>query len=219
VKECHKESLFHKELLYICYTTFTLTIDQVKAMKERIIEFLAQGMSPTQTASIVGVSASYISQLRKEPEFLQLVEDKKKEFFASENVEDKVLNNKYAAVEHAILNQLESQLAYAELPALTRALEVVGNRQEKRFQRMHPASIPQVGVNVNVLQLTLPSHAAQALPAYSLNEKKEVVAIGDRTMSPLSSEGVKNLFNQLSGKSVSALPLEDDGKTLQMENL
>jgi hypothetical protein len=43
----------------------------------------------------------------------------------------------------------------------------------------------------------MPSHVVKSHPVISLNEKSEIVAIDAQPMAPLSSDGVKNLFEAI----------------------
>jgi transcriptional regulator with XRE-family HTH domain len=179
--------------------------------KARIASYLAQGLKPSQVCSIVGVTAAYISQLLKEAsanadcEFARLLKEystKEEEAFS----EDKALTNKYMSIEHKVLDAIESQMSFAELPALTRTLEVIANRQEKRLQRLTAPRDPNGTVIHNVIQLTIPAHA---IPEHVISSNKEVVAIGNQQLAPLSADGVKSLFSQIqaSKQAVLAAPV------------
>lgn len=166
-------------------------------MKERILTYLAQGLKPAQVSSILGVSPGYISQLLSQEDFKESLKEART-VALKEGDTDIALTNKYTAVEHALLNAMEGQMAIAELPALARALEVIGTRQEKRAQRL----AQPVGQNTNnqvVVNITLPSHAIPELsaPNYQLNAQREVVSVDNKTIAPLSSSGVKSLFAAL----------------------
>lgn len=168
-------------------------------MRTRILNYLAQGVKPAQVASIVGCTASYISQLGKDEEFLKELAAARVE--THKNVdEDKVLTNKYMAMEHRLLDSMEGAMALAELPAIVRALEVIGNRQEKRAQRL--AAPVQPGNGITIVHISLPQHA---VPEYQINPQKEVVAIGGREINPMSSEGVRKLFQNLTEKKLLAV--------------
>ncbi len=160
-------------------------------MRDRILHYMAQGVTAAQTASIVGCTPSYINQLSKDELFVSQLKEAREKASGEEVDEDKVLSNKYLAMEHKILDGMSNAMAFAELPALTRALEVVATRQEKRALRL---AQPQGQGNGNVyVNITLPSHA---VPEYQVNARREVVSIGDRTVAPMSSTGVANLFKQ-----------------------
>ena len=173
--------------------------------KERAAGYLAQGVGAGQVAKIMGVTPGYISQLLKEEDFKLLVEKSKSLNDGSEEAEQQSIQKKYTGLEHQILTAIAESLPNAELPALTRALEVVANRQDKVMARKMPAAINGGGGNgVNVhVTLTLPAHAIPSAPVIQLNEKSEVVAIDSKPMSPMSSVGVERLFKQK--KAVEAL--------------
>jgi len=164
-------------------------------MKNRIIDFLAQGLRPSQVAGIVGCTPSYVVQLSKDEEVAKLIAEKRQELLPNLD-DDKILTNKYMSAEHAILKQIEDNISMYEPRDTIRALEVIGNRQEKRLQRLTPAAAPNQGPVFNVLNLTLPAHAAASLPSYKLNESKEIIEVAGQALAPLSTEGVRNLFMQ-----------------------
>lgn len=168
-------------------------------MRDKILQYMAQGLKASQVCSIVGCTASYISQLGKDEQFLAELAAARVEAHKVVD-EDKVLTNKYMALEHKLLDSMESAMALAELPAITRALEVIGTRQERRALRL-AAPLQQPGATV-IVNLTLPSHA---VPEYQINAQREVVAIGDRPISPMSADGVKNLFMQMAARQREAL--------------
>jgi hypothetical protein len=133
--------------------------------KERIAEYLASGVPPVQVASIVGVTPSAIAQLAKEEGFKDLLETKVQELASQPAArEEVILNSKYSATEHRLLDAMGGAIATAELPAITRALEVV-------------------------------------------NERSEVVAIGNQAMASLSAGGVRKLFQDISETKAAAVEL------------
>lgn len=173
-------------------------------MKDRILHMLAQGLKGSQIASVIGCSAGYITQVAKEETSAGKIAEYRREYFGEDAGKDKdgeILTSKYNAIEHSLLEKIGDQLQYAELPALTKTLEVIGNRQEKRLARLAGIGAGGGGNQVHVT-LVLPSHARLEMPSYEVNENKEVIAIAGREMAPMSSEGVKNLFMGLSGKGI-----------------
>lgn len=170
----------------------------MSSMRDRIINFLGKGYKPSHVASIVGCTPAYVTQICKEPEVKDKIEALKEE--SSGKDEEASLTLKYAGVEHSILSAIENQLSYAELPALTRALEVIGNRQDKRHQRFNPTQPqqPGQGVHITMLNVTLPQHAAVG---FQLSKEKEIIEMNGKELSPLSSDGVKSLFDGISGRN------------------
>ena len=163
-------------------------------MKDRIMDYLAAGIKPVQICSIVGCTPAYISQLLADEDFKLALNDKLTN--QSEDASEQALDMKYEAVEHRILNAVQDALANAELPALTAALRVVGDRQEKMRQRKNPILMP-VHQNVNVISLTLPAQYALKAPTIKMNELQEVIAVGDNILAPMSADGVRAMFSRM----------------------
>lgn len=167
-------------------------------MKERIRNLLASGMKPADVASTVGCSPGYVSQLWKDEEFKKSVEALAVAD-AGEKSEEEHLDKRYQNLEHKIINNIESELGNAELPALTRALEVVAKRQnERRKEKLPVTPTTQQIANIHVTNISLPAHAlARPAPIVQVNEQNEIIAIDNKPLSPMSSDGVKNIFQQI----------------------
>lgn len=174
-------------------------------MKERILEYLAAGIPGGQVATIVGCTPAYVSQLLKDDDFKAELRARLQD--VPENAEEVSLDAKYTSLEHSIIAQMQSSMATAEMPALTQALRVVSERQEKRRIQKNPALAPPLA-QVNVVQLTLPAAFQQQPQKIVMNENKEVLSIGNNVLAPLSVDGVKSLFSKLRGENVPA-PLPD----------
>lgn len=161
-------------------------------MKDRILNYLASGLQPAQISSILGCSPAYISQLLKDPDFKAKVEAA---MIDNKTPADEALDNKYEALEHTIVKEMQAQVIQAELPHLTKALEAVTKAQDARAKRKNPG-LQQATILQQVVQISVPQHAIAA-PVLTLNEKSEVVAIDSKPLAPLSAGGVKALFQQL----------------------
>ncbi len=173
--------------------------------QEAIAKYLAQGLKPSQVASLAGVTPAYISQLAKAEEFQQEIEARRaaQEGIPSE-VEERI-DNKYLALEDRLLDKISEAAEFAEGRDLSRFLEVVTNRHDKRIARQRPAQ----GQTINVVAISLPAHAAPEPLNYQLNEQSQITAIGNRLMAPLSAEGVRSLFGQMGQMpQPSAIPSE-----------
>lgn len=186
-------------------------------MKDRIAFYLAEGLSAAETANIVGCSPGYISQLlSKDEAFKAEVEDKLKN---RKSTVDENLLTKYQGLEHRIIKAMGAQLDNAELPHLTKALDSVVKAQEAAHKRANPNLNPGSTQVVQVVQITLPAHAIPQMPVMTLNQQAEVVAIDNKPLAPMSSDGVKNLFTQIKEKkelqNVSQIPLPDSSSESQ----
>ena len=167
----------------------------LNSQQERIIGFLAQGLKPSQIATIVGCTPAYISQLLGEegPEgFAQALTEKAKELSQQEDVEEKTISAKYLSMEHKLLQSIENRFGEAEFPQLVNALKVVGERQEKRaLRKAGLVQLPHGNITQNIVNISVPSHA---LPELRMNERLEVTAVDERIMAPMSSAAVRQLF-------------------------
>lgn len=165
---------------------------------DRIASLLSSGLKATQVATIVGCSPARISQLLSTEDFKLLV-DSKIATLDLENIEEVALSNKYNAAEHALIKQVMEKSEGAELRDVVSALRVVGERQEKMKTRMNPSTSPNSQTIVQVVSITLPSHALPKSPI-EMTGNGEVISIGEQTLAPLSSTAVTNLFSNLSKK-------------------
>lgn len=176
-------------------------------MEDKILNYLANGLAPSQVATLVGVSPGFISQLRSNPDFSAKL---KAAILDNPTSVDDKLEDKYCAVEHALVNAVQDALPGAELPAIARALEVVSKIRISRQQIKNPLFAQQHNMNINVVQLTMPSHIMRKDPVIHMNEKQEILAIDNEPMAPLSSDGVRNLFSQIKAqRAASAIPLTE----------
>ncbi|MGE4259169.1 MAG: hypothetical protein AB7F19_07495 [Candidatus Babeliales bacterium] len=166
--------------------------------KDRIKSYLGSGLKPAQICSIIGCTPSYVSQLLKDEEFKAEVEALRD---AGAVPEDERLDKKYVSVEHRLVERIHEEAEHADIGQLARALDSVVKAQDMKHTRKNPVAAAGAMVNVNLVSLTLPAHAIPtAQPSVVLNEKHEVVAIDNKPMAPMSSDGVKNLFATLAAK-------------------
>lgn len=163
-------------------------------MKNRIMRYLADGVKPANISTIVGCKPSYISQLLADEDFQAQLAELIEQTQAEPDIEEKSLTSKYVTMEHKLLASMEGALADAKLSEITRALEVVAKRQIDTKALNRPA--PQT-TNVTMVSLTLPATSRIHVPQVVMNETQEVVAIGNDVLAPMSSEGVKSMFQQL----------------------
>lgn len=161
-------------------------------MKDRVKQLLIKGYKASEISGIVGCSPSFISQLLKDEEFLKEVEAGKL-VDQAEKTEETHLDNRYERVEHKLLDAMIDTMESASLGEITRAVEVINKRKEAK--RAPPAQT-NTGIQVNVVSLVMPAHAlpSQQAATITMNEKQEIIAIGGRALSPMSSDAVKNLF-------------------------
>lgn len=170
--------------------------------QEAIAKYLAQGLKPSQVASLAGVTPAYISQLAKQPDFIAEVETRREAHSGLPSEVEERIDNKYLALEDRLLDKISEAAEFAESRDLSRMLEVVTNRHDKRIARQRPAQAQ----TVNVVAISLPAHIAPEPLNYQLNDQSQITAIGNRLMAPLSAEGVRNLFQQMATPRADQFP-------------
>ena len=165
-------------------------------MKERILKLLINGLKAAEVASIVGCSQAYISQLLKDNNFREELRQGMM-LVQAERTEEEHIEAKYQNLEYKILGSIEESLGEASLGEKVRALEAINKRSDARHARRNP--IPQgPQLQLNVVSLQLPQHAmAKIEPVIQMNSQSEIVAIDNMHLAPMSADGVKNLFEQI----------------------
>lgn len=159
---------------------------------DRIATLLASGLKPQQVSSIVGVSPSRVSQIAASPDFAAILTLKQAEV-NKKNIETEAISAKYLTAEHILVDQIINLASSAELRDATMALKAVAERQDRAAARANPVHAAQVTVQ-HIVQLNLPTHA---LPEITLSANNEVMSIDDKSMAPLTSDGVQNLFSRM----------------------
>lgn len=169
---------------------------------ERVATLLASGLPAASVASIIGVSPARISQLKAEEGFEEIFQAKMAEM-ATKDAEEVSIGAKYLEAEHKLLKQVIDLSSVSEMRDVTAALRVVAERQERAKNRINPI---QQGTQVfnTVVQLQLPTHA---VPELSFSGNKEVIAIQERSLAPLSSTAVTSLFASMNPKEKDNDPL------------
>lgn len=194
----------------------------LSAKQLKIAYYLAQGLKPTQVAGICGVTLGYISQLVKPGEgpegFMEEVNRLAAE--SAQQVqegldEEKDLDLKYLAAEHAALKAIEENLFGGEpalLNAQINALKAIADRQDKRIKRQQPQAAVHNGAQIGAMHITqilLPQHALQ-LPRIELNSSNQVIGINGQAMAPMASQQVQRLFKDAKSKEEVLAAAEQD---------
>jgi len=168
--------------------------------KDKAIDLLSMGVRPGQVASILGVSPGRISQLLNEPEVKQAIEEKQLSSI-EENREEEVIKAKELAVKNNILNALSSRSDEASFMELAKTYEIIA-----RCESFRKNTLPMGGTQVfngQVVQVALPMQALREFQQLAIQRtsEKEIIAIEDRELAPMSSQNVAALFTQLRGEN------------------
>lgn len=161
--------------------------------KERIVHYVAQGIQPVQIASILGVSPQYISEVQNDPAFSVALAAVQKTM-AKTLVEEKHEED-YVKLESSVLRQIKESLPFAEFHDLTRLMDSLIKRKQSIAQV--PGGIVHNTTTYNTVVLKVPQVVA---PDILINERREVIAVDGRTMAPMTTQGVRSLFEILKEK-------------------
>lgn len=183
-------------------------------MKDRIKQLLIGGLRASEVASIVGCTPAYISQLMANNEFKKEVEAAR--ILSNESkTEDQHIEQRYQNLEHQLITSIGEDLPNAEFGQKLRALDIVGRRYDERRKLRIPTPNPSSASgphtnNYTLINIGLPDHMMpQAVPVVEMNENKEILAIDNKPLAPMSADGVKNIFAQiLHKKQMQRLQLE-----------
>ena len=156
-------------------------------MQEAIISYLAQGLTQSQVADIVGCSASYISQLTSRTEIAERIEELKSQ--QKETEEEKKLEKKYKTLEERLIEKVENEMAFAEYRELLLLMQILHRRKGPL--------VPQNVTNTTNVRNVILQVPQAAVPELVLNDRKEVIGLGDTSLAPMGAKSVKELFIKL----------------------
>lgn len=168
---------------------------------DRIAELLASGLPPTLSASITGVSPSYISQLLKDPDFKELVNDLAKERVEKEataSVEDKEIKhygNKLLGAEHKIVDHLLERIHMMEDRTAISALREIGARHDAMRKPTLGSVVAQMGNSGGTLRMIELSLPAVAAPDIMFGKNSEIVQIGNRSITPMPTAALQKIID------------------------
>jgi hypothetical protein len=165
--------------------------------KEKAIDLLSMGVRPGQVASILGVSPGRISQLLAIPEVSKSCMEEKQLLASTENRENEVILAKESAVKHNLLNALSERSGEASFMELARSYEIIA-----RCESLRKNNIPMAGTQVfngQVIQVALPLQALSSFRELEVQQtsEKEIIAIENRELAPMSAQNVTALFSSL----------------------
>lgn len=154
--------------------------------KQAVVRYLAQGIPTEQIAAAVGCDASYISQLKADPD----VQAQVVAHSAESTVRDANFDDAVEEAEELALERIKKSLPFANLGQSLAAFRVLNSARRRKDG---PAVSSAVTVNVT---LTLP---ASALPRYVTNASNEIVEVEGRTLVSATPRSIDALVAQKAG--------------------
>ena len=163
----------------------------------RALEMLGNGLSPAVTASALGVSESYISQLLGEQEFSTQVTALR---FATLQAASK-RDNSYDEIEDALLKKLHDLLPTMYKPMeIVRALTVINGAK----RRGAGASQENVTINNTIVQLSLPTCITSR---FVKDVNNQVVVAGEQSLVTIPAAQLTATLNSKVTQNDRALSL------------
>lgn len=157
----------------------------MNSTKEHIIALLSQGISAAQVAAAAGVSESYISQLRADPELSALISTQ-----AVDKIEkNTAFDNTLERAELLALEKIEKNLPFANMGQAMAAFRIL-NSARKRTDAFGAAQDQSTSITVN---LTLPAAAAAK---YVVNTSNEIVEVEGQTMITATAKSLDGILAQ-----------------------
>lgn len=162
-------------------------------MMERIISYIAQGFGTEKICEMVGCTPSYIEEVKQHSDFDTIYKRSQRQLLKLKEAEE--TEDKYDALERSTLSAVKDNLPFAEFRDLTKLMEMMIRRK----QQAAPITAASITFNQtnNTVMLSIPHAAA---PEIVLNNQKEVIAIGNRSLAPMQASGVRQLFSDIEKK-------------------
>lgn len=145
-------------------------------MKDRILSLLGNGFSPAITASAVGCSESYVSQLLSDEQFSAAVSELRFNNLQAANARD----TKIDAIEDELLKKLKEAI-----PLMMRPMEITKAAAVVNAMKRRGSSAPeQVHIHNQVIALQLPSFAKTQ---FQFSSTRELVEVAGRALITMPS--------------------------------
>ena len=159
--------------------------------KEQIIALLSQGISAAQVAAAVGVSESYISQLRNDPEISDLIVTSGTAKLEAAALFDSSLER----AELMALEKIEKNLPFANMGQAMAAFRILNSARKRKDAFATPVD-QSTSITVN---LTLPATAAAR---YVVNNANEIVEVEGKTMITATAKSLDSMLASRAGAAL-----------------
>ena len=166
---------------------------------DRIANLLVAGHTATNIAKLTGVSPSYISNLKNDPDFvihLEALAQEKLEEANDSNFEQEIYHDKLAAAEHKIVDHIIERLPYMADNHAILALNTVGSRrdamQKANLMGAINGAASKGGATIRMVEILIPAVAA---PDIVLGKNNEVISIGARAIAPMPTAALQRMMD------------------------
>lgn len=157
--------------------------------KKMVLELLVRGASHADAARVADVSIGYITQLMSEPEFAKEVAVRKAatmaDFTTREDRASKIYEM-HLTLEEKILQNLTRQVNFMKPGEQLKLLQVVSAKKAPPS----PPVLPNAGQNATLVTISV---AQTNNSQFVMNSNKQIVAVGDTTLAPMSANQLKEM--------------------------
>lgn len=168
--------------------------------KTYIAELLGRNLSPAQVCQLANVTPAYVSQLLSDAEFSARVDAQRiASLQNASNQESRAsrVYDQYLDLEEQLLRNIAQQLPLMRTGEKVRLLQAISQKKAPP-----PPVAPATTVNNNLVNISLP---AVAMQRFTTNANKDIVAIGDTSLTPLDSPALKKLVQAVDAEAIGAL--------------
>ena len=162
--------------------------------KDHAILLLSQGIPTSQVAAACGVSDSYISQLKADPEVQAQISERQ----AAHSVADAKFDDTLERAEMMALEKIEKNMQFATLGQALAAFRVLNGARRRKDELLQ--SDTSIAVTVN---LTLP---ANNVTKYVTNSRNEIIEVEGQTMISATSKTLDTILAKRAGEDANKLP-------------
>jgi len=156
--------------------------------KEHAIRLLAQGIPTSQVAAACGVSDSYVSQLKADPDAQSQIAEQQ----AAASIADMEFDSDLEDAEALALDKIKKNLPFANMGQAIAAFRILNTARRRSDPVMQ--SDAQVSVTVN---LTLPQ---SAIPKYVTNNQNEIIEVEGQTMLSATAKTLDQILADRNAK-------------------
>jgi len=156
--------------------------------KEHALRLLAQGIPTSQVAAACGVSDSYISQLKSDPDAQAKIAEQQ----AAASIADMEFDSDLEDAEALALDKIKKNLPFANMGQAIAAFRILNTARRRSDPVMQ--SDAQVSVTVN---LTLPQ---SAIPKYVTNTQNEIIEVEGQTMLSATAKTLDQILADRNAK-------------------
>ena len=161
--------------------------------QQQALEMLAQGISPVQVATTIGVTESYISQLMGDEDFRAALEAHR----VQRTKEDLAFDAQLERTEKSYLDRIEEKSKCANLQQSMQAFKILNGARRRK-----DGTIIQQQNTINaVVNIQLPQFA---VPQYVVNAKNEIIEVEGKPMISATPRRLDEILAERKG--IEAVP-------------